>query len=114
MDDDRGRGLRRGEVNRRNMTVATQFEADVCNQFRDDTCGHCWACAMRRGFIDVFRHPDQCVNPELVYQLLDVIHAIREVDEALEKHRDEQEAFVTAAEALTNLVVDLHDTVRGE
>jgi len=94
--------------------MATQFQTDVCNQFHHDTCGHCWACAMRRGLIDLFRHPDQCVTQDAVFELLDVIHAIRQVDLALERHRDEQEAFVTAAQALTMLVVHVHDFARGE
>jgi hypothetical protein len=94
--------------------MATGLSDDVCNQFHDELCGHCWACAMRRGLIDLFGHPDQCVTEATVFELLDVIHAVREVDQSAERGAGVQQAVVRAAQALTMLVAHVHESVRDE
>lgn len=94
--------------------MATQFQADVCNQFHHDTCGHCWACAMRRGLADLFGHSDQCATTDLVNELLDAIQAIREVDKSAWRGESQQHAVSEAAKTITNMVVDIHGFVSTE
>ena len=94
--------------------MATQFQADVCDQFHHATCGHCWACAMRRGLEDLFGLTDYCGSTDLVNELLDAIHAIREVDESALRGESQQHAVSEAAKTITNMVVDFHGFVSNE
>ena len=94
--------------------MATQFQTDVCNQFHHATCGHCWACAMRRGLEDVFGHTDYCGSTDLVNELLDAIHALREVDKSAERGESQDYAVSEAAKTITNMVVDFHGFVSNE
>ena len=88
--------------------MATQFQTDVCNQFHHDTCGHCWACAMRRGLADLFGHTDYCGSTDLVNELLDAIQAIREVDKSALRGESQRHAISEAAKTLKSMVVNIH------
>jgi hypothetical protein len=94
--------------------MATPFQTDVCNQFHHATCGHCWACAMRRGLEDLFGHTDYCGSTDLVNELLDAIQALREVDKSAERGESQDDAVSEAAKTITNMVVDYHGFVSTE
>jgi len=94
--------------------MATPFQTDVCNQFRHDTCGHCWACAMRRGLEDLFGHTDYCGSTDLVNELLDAIQSLRQVDKSAERGESQHHAVSEAAKTITNMVVDIHGFVSTE
>jgi hypothetical protein len=87
--------------------MTTLFGEDVCYQKDNQLCGHCWACAMRRGLEDRFAHEDQCLSPTLVDQLLDFIHALREIDKSAERHCHEEQAVSEAAKMLMSIFAAL-------
>ena len=98
------------------MTMTTQFQTDVCNQYHH-TCGHCWACAMRRGLVAVFSHEDYCLSQDLVDELLDAISCLREVDKSAERGEcgeSQRHAISEAAKTITNMVVDIHGFVSND
>jgi hypothetical protein len=114
VNDDRGVRCGWSEVTQENTTMATPFQTDVCNQFRHDTCGHCWACAMRRGLEDLFGHTDYCGSTDLVNELLDAIQSLRQVDKSAERGESQHHAVSEAAKTITNMVVDIHGFVSTE
>jgi hypothetical protein len=69
---------------------------------------------MRRGLEDLFGHTDYCGSTDLVNELLDAIHAIREVDESALRGESQQHAVSEAAKTITNMVVDFHGFVSNE
>jgi len=94
--------------------MATQFQTDVCNQFHHATCGHCWACEMRRGLVARFTHEDSCLSQDLVDELLDAISCLREVDKSALRGESQRHAISEAARTITNMVVDIHGFVSTE